>query len=79
MAQTIQILYDDTDPNSPNEIASYMHCGRCLEQKPEDISPKDWSRTQIGIRHDGRFQVWCNRCNGNVAIIGFRLKRNCAE
>ena len=78
MAETIQVHYD-VDPSLENEIASYMHCGKCIDELPEFVSPREYSRTQIGIRSDGRFQVWCNRHKCNVAVIDFKLKKRCTR
>ena len=64
-------------PNT-NEIVSYMHCGNCLGDKPSDISPKDWSRTQAGFTEIG-LQVWCNRCDMNIVHIDFQGRRHPAN
>jgi hypothetical protein len=56
-------------PNS-NEITSYMHCANCMGDKPSDISPADWARTQAGFTPIG-LQVWCNRCDCNICHIDF--------
>lgn len=69
----IQAIYH-TELNLPNRIESYFHCRRCLEERPADTTPADWSRTQTGITDDGFFQVWCNRHNINVARIELKLK-----
>lgn len=52
------------------QIAAYMHCGLCLEQKPNDISPQDWARLSAGWTDRG-LQVWCDRHNCNVLNIDF--------
>lgn len=48
-----------------NMIKAYMHCGKCLEEKPADQSPKEWARIQVGFTKRG-IQVWCNRHEINV-------------
>jgi hypothetical protein len=48
-----------------NRIDRYMHCVNCMKKKPEEVSPKEWSRTQLGKTPYG-FQLWCNRCEMNV-------------
>lgn len=53
------------------KILEFFHCARCLEIKPDGTSPKDWARTQTGFTDVG-FQVWCNRCDMNVAAFSFR-------
>jgi hypothetical protein len=46
-----------------------MHCGKCLKEMPEGVSPKEYSRQQIAITKEGWFQVWCNRHDINIALI----------
>jgi len=52
------------------QIEGYIHCGKCLDELPEDISPEDWARTQAGWTEQG-LQIWCNRHNCNVVHIDF--------
>ena len=68
----IQAVYD-TDPERLEDIASYMHCTKCLAEMPIGESPRSWSRLQMGIRPDGHFQVVCVRHNCNVAVITLRV------
>lgn len=62
--------YEKIDRHIPveNSIASYMHCKKCLEEKPEGVSPKEFSQTQTGFTKLG-IQIWCNRHECNVAHI----------
>jgi hypothetical protein len=53
-----------------NEIKLFMHCAKCMDDKPAGISPMDWSQTQAGWTTFG-FQVWCNRCDVNVMHMDF--------
>lgn len=53
-----------------NEIAQYIHCTQCLNERPADVSPMDWSLTQAGFTPAG-FQVWCNRHDCNIVHIDF--------
>ena len=48
-----------------NKIGSFVHCAKCLAEKPKNVSPKEWSRTQFGWTDKG-FQIWCNRHDINV-------------
>lgn len=67
-------------PNT-NEIRTYMHCGKCMGDKPENISPQDWARTQTGMTPMG-IQVWCNRCDVNVMHMDFagaKFHANCSR
>lgn len=52
-----------------NDIELFLHCGKCMPLKPRDVSPAEWSRTQAGITHEGGIQIWCNRCDVNVALF----------
>lgn len=69
---TVQVNYA-TDPSLAEEIDTYMHCAKCLEEWNESfrgiLSPRDYARMHIGIRKDGNFQVVCARHNCNVAVI----------
>ncbi len=62
-------------PENTNEISAYMHCQLCIAEKPDNVSPKDWSRTQTGWTPRG-FQVWCNRHDCNVAHIDFQGRKH---
>ena len=53
-----------------NEIIMYMHCGKCLDEMPDDISPRDFADTQTGWTEKG-LQVWCNRHKCNIVNIDF--------
>lgn len=56
-----------------NHIMQYMHCALCLEEIPEDVSPRDWARTQTGFTSKG-VQVWCVRHDCNIVHIDFEGK-----
>ena len=51
-----------------NKIEMYIHCQRCLEIKPDHISPSEYSQMECGFTEDG-FQVWCMRCNINILYL----------
>ncbi len=48
----------------------YMHCGKCLEERPSDISPQDWASLEAGWTLVG-LQIWCKRHDCNVVHIDF--------
>lgn len=79
MKKTIEVVHD-TEPDTPNGIEAFIHCGRCLDEWKADpalsttMAPKDYARTQTGIRADGNLQVWCNRHDCNVAVLSLRVK-----
>jgi len=51
-------------------IHSYMHCGMCLDELPENTSPREWSQLEVGFTSLG-LQVWCKRHEVNVCHINF--------
>lgn len=48
-----------------------MHCKKCLDEKPEDISPADWGKIGVGWTIKG-LQVWCERHNINILNLDFK-------
>ena len=52
-----------------NYISRYIHCSLCIEQKPETVSPREWTNLEVGILLNGDIQVWCIRHEKNVAIF----------
>lgn len=50
------------------EGISYLHCQKCLNEKPGDVSPRDWARLSVMTTRFG-IQVWCVRHNLNVDHI----------
>lgn len=67
-----QIIHDG-NAGLPNTIQSYMHCGKCLRELPPFVSPKEFSRTQIGITKTGAIQVWCSRHELNVDTMTIKM------
>jgi hypothetical protein len=66
-----------TTPRTPGRpippelsIQLYFHCRKCLEEKPEGMSPQEWSSLEIGYTALG-IQVWCKRHNINVVHVDF--------
>lgn len=57
--------YEDSD------IGMYFHCNTCMPERPADISPRDWARTECGWTKKG-FQVWCIRCEKNIVNLDFK-------
>lgn len=53
------------------EIEAYIHCGKCLDEKPEGISPRDFAQLEFGYTKMG-LQVWCKRHEVNVVNIDFQ-------
>lgn len=51
-------------------IGSFFHCAKCMGEIPQGISPKEWSRLEVGLTKFG-LQVFCIRHNCNVVHIDF--------
>jgi len=56
------------------KITAYLHCAKCIEERPSGISPKDWARTQAGFTEKG-IQVWCNRHDVSILHVDFDGKQ----
>lgn len=52
------------------QITSFIHCGKCLKEIPDGISPQEWGQIEVGFTKPG-FQVWCKRHDCNVANFDF--------
>ncbi len=49
-----------------NEIKLFWHCAKCLLEKPQHKSPREFSDIEAGWTIKG-FQVWCKRHDINIA------------
>ncbi len=60
-------------PNT-KEIASFIHCGQCIEEfpwkAPPGISRGEYAVLDVGFTELG-LQIWCRRHDCNVAHIDF--------
>jgi len=56
--------------SEPNQIQAFMHCGKCLAQIPEGVSPGEWADLEFGFTQTG-LQVWCRRHDCNLVHIDF--------
>jgi hypothetical protein len=45
------------------EIVIFFHCTQCINEKPDGVSPRGWSKLSIGMTRTGLLQVWCDRHN----------------
>jgi len=59
-------------------IESYMHCGLCLDEKPDGISPQNYAQLEVGFTILG-IQVWCKRHQANVCHIDFEGQQHPAN
>lgn len=55
---------------STNKIKSFFHCRSCLDQRPENMSPRQWVHVEVGFTPKG-LQVWCVRCDKNIIDLDF--------
>lgn len=60
-----------TDLTSDNEINAFFHCSSCLPFRPDNQSPREWSRIEAGWTKLG-LQIWCRRCEKNICNIDFQ-------
>ena len=56
-----------------NKIKMYYHCGICLKQRPENISPSEWCRVEVGATKIG-IQVWCKGIKQTLCMLTFKGK-----
>jgi len=56
-------------PNT-NCIQSFFLCAQCVAEKPDDQSPAEWARFNVGWTQLG-LQIWCVRHDINVCHIDF--------
>lgn len=69
---------DQRPISSDNEIEAYMHCGLCLQEKPDDMSPREFSDSEVGMTPQG-LQIWCKRHECNVIHIDFQGEKHPAN
>ena len=60
---------------SKERIDNHFHCKSCLEQIPDDVSPRDWARINVGFTQPG-LQVWCARHDKEIVHIDFSDRRS---
>ncbi len=51
-----------------NKIFSFYHCKKCLEEKGNYISARDYASFEFGATEKG-FQLWCKRHEKNVLAL----------
>jgi hypothetical protein len=65
-------------PSMPNEIQGFVHCGKCLSEVPEHLTPGEYQHVNVGFTKQG-LQVWCVRHNCNVMHIDFEGQKHPAN
>jgi len=53
-----------------NDIQRFFHCKQCLNELPDNTSPREWVRIEAGWTKEG-LQVWCVRHEMNVISLDF--------
>jgi hypothetical protein len=61
-----------------NHIKLFFHCAQCMEDKPANISPRDWAQIEAGWTDHG-LQVWCKRHETNILHIDFEGQQHPAN
>lgn len=56
--------------STDNQIEMFFHCKLCMEARPANKSPQEWSRIEVGATHFG-IQIWCKRHDANIMNIDF--------
>ena len=54
-------------PTDTNEIEMFLHCGRCMDERPDGVSPREWAEFEIGATAHG-LQIWCRRHDRNTPV-----------
>lgn len=61
-----------------NAISMFLHCKKCFQEKPGDISMRDFARLEIGWTPVG-IQVWCLRHDINIVHVDFEGQKHPAN
>jgi hypothetical protein len=59
-----------------NQIVTFFHCAKCMDEKPDNISPQEYGSIEAGWTSIG-FQLWCKRHDMNIVhfdLMGQKLK-----
>ncbi|MDP2661328.1 MAG: hypothetical protein Q8R28_11435 [Dehalococcoidia bacterium] len=75
---TIEDSWELRDIPRTNEISAFLHCGKCLREKPPGLSPREWASLEVGYTPQG-LQIWCERHEVNVLHLDFMGQRMRAE
>lgn len=60
------------------EIVAFFHCGKCLAEKPDNTSPREWAALEVGWTPIG-LQVWRKRHEVNVCHVDFQGQKHPAN
>ena len=59
-------------------ILQYLHCGKCVTEKPLGVSMSEWGGYDIGWTKLG-LQVWCKKHQCNIMHIDFEGQQHPAN
>ena len=59
-------------------IIQYLHCSKCVTQKPLGVSMSEWGGYDIGWTKLG-LQVWCKKHQCNIMHIDFEGQQHPAN
>ena len=65
-------LYIDETTPVVSDIKLFMHCKKCCEEKPDNVSTQEYSWIEVGKTETG-IQVWCIRHNEQVTNFNITL------
>ena len=72
MAEILKVDFQKgelVDPHQVrNQIETFMHCHKCMEELPQDKSPREYALLEVGWTERG-LQVWCKRHECNVGLF----------
>ena len=55
-----------------SDFVSFIHCRKCLHEIPEDVTPAEWARINVGATKDGLLAAWCVRHDELIGIIDIK-------
>ena len=53
-----------------NHIKQFWHCHKCIDELPENTSPREFIHVEVGFTRAG-MQVWCVRHEENIIHLDF--------
>jgi hypothetical protein len=53
-----------------NRILQFWHCGKCIDELPEGVSPREYIHVEVGFTPAG-VQIWCVRHEENIIHLDF--------
>ena len=62
-----EIVNFPAKPEKP-EIVEYFHCAKCMDEKPDYVTPQEYTNYEVGLTMFG-IQVWCKKHNIEVVYL----------